>query len=231
VQLIYFAQVERTIADADGPVVPRGAMLRIGGPYFDGPIKIGITGSVYDRMIGLSSATKQRVWLLGSFVGTAADERAMHRMFGHLRIVRFGGSGTEWFRTAWELTNFITSLPDLDVQSVLGYWPRGNPAERNRVRPNRSAGSQQFLRAAYGNSRRHSDSKKACALTAIRLTAKSGTLVSIQGIWSLAQGTVKPDTRLRAVIAVEFGIPECAWDQRITFSDERIPDAALRTGS
>lgn len=110
--IIYFAQAFRSANETDQTKKwPR--VHAIIGDLTDGPVKIGYSTALYNRLTELSGFAKCRIWLVGAFVGTCRDECRMHRMFAHLRLPEppFNRATTEWFRQDWELQTFIASLP------------------------------------------------------------------------------------------------------------------------
>jgi hypothetical protein len=66
-----------------------------------GPIKIGYTRKVYERLRGLSSQAGRTMQLLAVMPGGKVEERALHRQFAAVR-----GIG-EWFEPAAELVKVI----------------------------------------------------------------------------------------------------------------------------
>jgi hypothetical protein len=70
----------------------------------DGPIKIGISKSVEDRIAALQTASAEGLVLLGRCRGTKLVERSLHDQFKHLRRVG------EWFHPAAELLEFISKV-------------------------------------------------------------------------------------------------------------------------
>lgn len=121
-RLVYFAQVAKPLL-----LCPLGARpsrrptivtTAVGGPFGDGPIKIGVTGALPERLRAVACKVEQPLALLGAFPGDRTAERAMHETFAHLRLGTRGPVGTEWFRPAWELTCFIASLPSIDANGM-----------------------------------------------------------------------------------------------------------------
>lgn len=70
----------------------------------DGPIKIGVSGSVKTRVSALQTAVAEPVHLLASIVGDRHIEAALHERF---RSSRLKG---EWFSPSSELLAHIASL-------------------------------------------------------------------------------------------------------------------------
>ena len=68
----------------------------------DGPIKIGHSNRVDDRLKQLHSIYGRRMELLGTIPGGQAEERAMHERFAEHRI-----EGTEQFRPGRDLMGFL----------------------------------------------------------------------------------------------------------------------------
>ena len=69
-----------------------------------GPIKIGFSTNVENRLMTLQTANPNPLKLLYSLRGTEAQEATLHERFKHLRM-----SG-EWFRCSPELLDFINCL-------------------------------------------------------------------------------------------------------------------------
>lgn len=86
-------------ARTDG--IPKVYFIRAGR----GPVKIGFTTKTPRvRMHELQCGNHEVLTLLLCMPGTAATERAFHRMFAHL-LVR-----GEWFRPARELLSHVATL-------------------------------------------------------------------------------------------------------------------------
>jgi hypothetical protein len=69
-----------------------------------GPIKIGRTDQLSQRVQGLQVAHYEELTLLAVEPGSRAVERALHQRFDHLRL------RGEWFRPGMELLAYIESL-------------------------------------------------------------------------------------------------------------------------
>jgi hypothetical protein len=70
-----------------------------------GPIKIGSTKDLLDRISVLQTGNHEQLTLLGCVDGTSSDERAFHTRFAPHRI------RGEWFFPCRELIEFIGGLP------------------------------------------------------------------------------------------------------------------------
>lgn len=66
-----------------------------------GPIKIGVSGQVEERMRSLQRATPRPLRLLATIPGSHRDERDLHKRFAELRI------HGEWFKAEAPLLEFI----------------------------------------------------------------------------------------------------------------------------
>lgn len=84
-----------------------------------GLIKIGRTCSLGSRLNSIKQASGSEVDLLGSFAGGNREEKVVHGMFSHLRVIG------EWFRPDQELTDYIRShsdsVDDLGKKRVVVY--------------------------------------------------------------------------------------------------------------
>jgi hypothetical protein len=67
-----------------------------------GPIKIGTTKNLGNRLALLRAECGERLDVLGALPGSFAGEHALHEKFRHLRH-----SGREWFNPDPELLDFI----------------------------------------------------------------------------------------------------------------------------
>lgn len=87
-----------------------------------GLLKIGISANPQQRMLTmrLPSGEIVRPKLLGSFIGTADDERQLHHRFARFRVL-----GNEWFSREAEILGFISSrftpLPDICNSGAVVY--------------------------------------------------------------------------------------------------------------
>lgn len=108
----------------------------LGGPYGNGLIKIGFTNkSPAWRAAEMASYVKRSIAILGTLHGPITEEARLHRVFRHLCAQGPFGR-REWFLPAWELTNFISSLPiQLDPEEIEFDGTRGR--------------GHRFLRAKY----------------------------------------------------------------------------------
>lgn len=70
----------------------------------DGPIKIGVSGHPLARVADIQGGNPETVTLLATIVGSALDERRIHRQFESTRI------RGEWFAASPELIAFIAAL-------------------------------------------------------------------------------------------------------------------------
>lgn len=67
-----------------------------------GPVKIGSTGDVRQRMVGLAAKSGEPIIVLGCAPGGVDLERVLQARFSHLRITPAG----EWFRPADDILEF-----------------------------------------------------------------------------------------------------------------------------
>lgn len=77
-------------------------MIYFAQPVDGGPVKIGTTENLPQRLAGLESTYGKPMALLGTMPGGRDEERAIHDRFSHLRLGR-----TEQFRPEPELMQFI----------------------------------------------------------------------------------------------------------------------------
>lgn len=77
-------------------------MIYFAQPVDGGPIKIGYSEDVSQRLIQLESDYGQPLALLATLDGGRTEEQALHARFSHLRFGR-----TEQFRPTAELLSFI----------------------------------------------------------------------------------------------------------------------------
>lgn len=77
-----------------------------------GPIKIGFTENLKQRIIGLQVSNPEKLALLGTIGGSKYIERQIHQ---HLRFYHIGG---EWFRASSFVLEFIYSLPDYEPKRL-----------------------------------------------------------------------------------------------------------------
>ncbi len=124
---IYFVQVPRPLLrDASKrcrPVVT----VSLGGPFTEGPIKIGYTGCPRERMYSIANAANQPLVLLGVLEGDRKVERLVHKAFAHLHIGPRGSLHSEWFRPEIDLLDVIASLPQAQALADTKHW---RPAQR-----------------------------------------------------------------------------------------------------
>lgn len=64
-------------------------------------VKIGYTSNLEQRLHALKTSNPHEIELIGSFPGTKADEKIIHKQFSHLRIKG------EWFAAEWEVRSWI----------------------------------------------------------------------------------------------------------------------------
>jgi hypothetical protein len=88
-------------------------------PTGGGPIKIGTTENLEQRLKGLDAAFGTEWALLATMPGSYEEERALHQRFRHLAL------GRELFRPARELLEFIGKplLASPDPEAVEGVRP------------------------------------------------------------------------------------------------------------
>lgn len=73
----------------------------------EGPIKIGASSNVKQRLVDLQMGSPQPLKLLAQVRGSKREEREVHRRFAHLRV------RGEWFSPAAELIEYISTIPVL----------------------------------------------------------------------------------------------------------------------
>lgn len=67
----------------------------------DGPVKIGVTNTVSQRMTMMQAHNHEELYLLLSFEGNELAELSLHRMFAEYHI------RGEWFRYGPEIQKFV----------------------------------------------------------------------------------------------------------------------------
>lgn len=66
----------------------------------DGPIKIGVSDSVFDRLKALQTGNPEPLRLIAAVIGDTQDELALHRRFRRQRLIG------EWFRPSKKLLEY-----------------------------------------------------------------------------------------------------------------------------
>jgi len=83
------------------PEIPGGPRVYFVQAGEGGPIKIGTSDKVPDRIAKLQTANPHKLSLLGTVAGDEEIERALHARFASIRLEG------EWFRPGRELLDFI----------------------------------------------------------------------------------------------------------------------------
>lgn len=207
--VVYFVQAEEmtdAVAFRQGgkPLVS----VAIGGPYSDGPIKIGFTNRVAERLNSIAWSVQQRVALVGAVAGDLSTEREVHRMFAHLRLGGDWRITSEWFSPAWELLNFITSLPRIADENVV---PSATNPRRLVLVHSRAT------RAAVEVAKWLSNSDVSQAELAARVTKRlplRSRAVNQSTISAIARGQRRPRPDIAIALHQEIGFPFDWWHSK-----------------